>query len=199
MKYLALIPLLFVASCASHPTPRLVIKPLPRPAFEPAEAVRYAEVVRAYYIGRYIDPNHPDVMNDQHPIYRVEEHSHWNLKRGVSCLPSIGWLNLPPDAAYAPPPTNDVIIAELNRQKDATQRVMWEASRLARSYDELQQVIRDMSVVAKNHAMMNVRITNTECRVATFERELQKLIVSPSLATNDVPGLNIETPTTPNP
>ena len=49
MKYLALIPLVFVASCASRP--QLVVRPAPPAAVEPVEAVRYSEVVRAYYTG----------------------------------------------------------------------------------------------------------------------------------------------------
>ena len=53
MKYLALIPLVLVASCASRP--QLVVRPSSPPAVEPVEAVRYGEVVRAYHIGRYVD------------------------------------------------------------------------------------------------------------------------------------------------
>ena len=48
-------------------------------------------------------------------------------------------------------PTNDVILAEINRQREATERVMSEAFRLARSYDELQKVIKEMDAVATNH------------------------------------------------
>jgi hypothetical protein len=199
MKLIALIPLLFIASCASRPTPQIVVKPLPSSAVEPVESVRYAEVIRAYHIGRYVDPHHPDVMHEQHPVYRVEAHTRWNLKPGNPHPAGVSPLNPPKDAAYSPPPTNDVVLAELNRQKDATERVMWEASQLARSYDELQKVIKDMTSVAKNHVFMNARLVSAEQRVAEFEKELQKLTAPLATPTNEVRSFVIEEPDPPKP
>ncbi|MCI0747749.1 MAG: hypothetical protein L0Y58_20270 [Verrucomicrobia subdivision 3 bacterium] len=77
MKYLALIPVVLVASCASRP--QFVLRPTPPPAVEPIEAVRYGEVVRAYHVGRFVDPNHPETMHEQHPVYRIEVSARWNL------------------------------------------------------------------------------------------------------------------------
>jgi hypothetical protein len=87
MKTLALIPLLLITSCASRPKPHVVVQPLKAPAVEPNEAVRYAEVVKTYHVSRYIDPNQPDVMHEQHPVYRIEDHAHWNLKPAATCPP----------------------------------------------------------------------------------------------------------------
>ena len=87
MKTLALIPLLLVTSCASRPKPHVAVQPLKPTAVDPIEAVRYAEIVRTYHVGRYIDPNQPDVMHEQHPLYRVEEHARWNLKPAMTCPP----------------------------------------------------------------------------------------------------------------
>jgi hypothetical protein len=199
MKLIALIPVLFIASCASRPTPQIVVKPLPSSAVEPVEPVRYAEVIRAYHIGRYVDPHHPDVMHEQHPLYRVEAHTRWNFKPGNPHPLGVSPLNPPKDAAYLPPPTNDVVLAELNRQKDATERVMWEAFQLARSYDELQKVIKDMTSVAKNHVFMNARLVNAEQRVAEFEKELQKLTAPLATPTNEVRSFAIEEPDPPKP
>lgn len=197
MKVLSFTPLLLIAACASRPVPQILIKP--GHAGQPVESVRYAEVIRAYHLGRYADPNHPQIMHEQHPVYRVEAHTRWNLKPGDSCVPSISPLNPPPDAAHSPPPTNDVVLAELSRQKDATERVMWEAFQLARSYDDLQKVIKDMASVAKINSFMNARIINTEIRVGEFEQELKKLMAPPPAPTNDIPGLFIEKPEPPKP
>lgn len=35
--------------------------------------------IRAYAIGRYIDPNRKTVMHEQHTVYRLEHSSAWNL------------------------------------------------------------------------------------------------------------------------
>ena len=194
MKHLALIPLVFVASCASRP--QLAVRPAPPAAVAPAESLRYDEVVRAYHVGRQVDPNHPDMMAEGHPVYRVEVSSRWNLHPGSPNAANL--LNPPPDAAFAPPPTNDVVIAEMNRQREATALVMQQAARLAQSYQELQKVFGEMKTVAQNNALLNARLAVTEQRVTVFEREMQKITASPS-PTNDVPAFSPESNDYPKP
>ncbi len=186
MKYLALIPLVFVASCASRP--HLVVRPLPPPAVEPIESVRYGEVVRAYHIGRYVDPNHPETMHEQHPVYRIEVSARWNLHPGL--LNTANLLNPPPDAAFVPPPTNDVLVAEMNRQREATVRVMQEAGKLAQSYGELQGVLTEMKNVARTSSLLSQRFSTNESRIIELERGLQKLSTVPPPLTNDVPAFS---------
>jgi len=194
MKYLALIPLVFVASCASRP--QLAVRPAPPAAAAPAESLRYAEVARAYHVGRHIDPDHPDMMAEGHPVYRIEVSSRWNLHPGSPNAATL--LNPPPDAAFGPPPTNDVVVAEMNRQREATALVMQQAARLAQSYQELQKVFVEMKTVAQNNALLNARLAATEQRVTVFEREMQKITVSPS-PTNDVPAFSLESNDSPKP
>lgn len=192
MKQLALIPLLFVASCASQRAPCLTVRPLPAPTTETTDAVRYAEVIRSYHIGRYVDPNQPALMHEQHPVYRVETSTRWNLHPGLPSFTSP--LNPPTDAAFAPPPTNDVVLAEWSRQRDATERVMREAFQLARSYTELQKVIKDMTEVAKNHAWMRARLVNADERFAGIEKELRRLTEPSSSTNNQAPAPVAESP-----
>lgn len=195
MKYLALIPLVFVASCASRP--QFAVRPLPPSAVEPTGAVRYGEVVRAYHVGRYVDPNHPETMHERHPVYRVEVSARWNLHPGP--LNTANLLNPPPDAAFAPPPTNDVLAAEMNRQREATARVMQEAGKLAQSYGELQGVFTEMKNVARTSALLNQRFATNESRIVELERGLQKLSVPPPPVTNDVPAFSSEPTNAPKP
>ena len=191
MKYLALIPLVLVASCASRQ--QVTLRPTPPPGVEPVEAVRYGEVVRTYHLGRYIDPNHPETMHEQHPVYRIEVSARWNLHPGAQNTANL--LNPPPDAAYTPPLTNDALVAEMNRQQETTARVMLEAAKLAQSYGELQSFLGEMKNVARNNAQLSVRIATNEQRIAAFDRELQKLSTA-SPAKNDVTTFTTE-PTTP--
>lgn len=195
MKYLALIPLVLVASCASRP--QIVVRPLPQPAVEPVESVRYGEVVRAYHVGRYVDPNHPETMHEQHPVYRIEVSARWNLRPGPPNTANL--LNPPPDAALSSLPTNDALVAEMNRQREATARVMMEAATLARSYAELHSVLSEMKNVARNNAAINLRLATNELRVVNFEKELQKLSTVAPPATNNVPTFTPETPDAPKP
>ena len=195
MKSLALIPLVFVAACASRP--QLVVRPVPPAAVEPVESVRYAEVIRAYHIGRFVDPSHPETMHEQHPVYRIETSARWNLHPGPAN--TVNLLNPPPDAAFAPPPTNDAMVAEINRQREATGRVISEAARLSRSYEELQNIFSQMKNVARNNALLGARVANTEQRVADFGRELEKLSTTPSVQSNDMPAFVPDPPNAPKP
>ncbi len=42
-------------------------------------AVRTPEVVKAYSVGRYADPNNPETMHEQHTVYRREQGPDWNF------------------------------------------------------------------------------------------------------------------------
>lgn len=180
------VPLLMI-SCASRSTPPVAVEPLPSVVVSPVESVRRVEIVRAYHLGRYVDPSQPGVMHEQHPVYRVEAESRWNLLPGPSCPAPSAWGNPPLDPAHSPAPSDDLIVAELNRQKAATERVMWEATQLAQSYDQLQKVIGDMTAVAKNHTLMTARFGQTELRVTRMEQELGRLVSPAPTSTNDVP------------
>jgi hypothetical protein len=181
MKYIALIPLLLVSSCASR---QVLVRPIPPGQIEPVGSVRYAEVVRAYHVGRYVDPNHPETINEEHPVYRLEASARWNLHPNT---PVGVVLNPPPDAAFAPPPVNDVIVVELNHQREITKQVMQEAVRLAASYQQLQPVITEMKNVAQNNALLHAQLVGAEERLLKLEHEFEKATVSPSSSTNEIP------------
>jgi hypothetical protein len=195
MKYLALIPLVFVAACASRP--QLVVRPVPPTAVEPVESVRYAEVIRAYHIGRFVDPSHPETMHEQHPVYRIETSARWNLHPGPASTANL--LNPPPDAAFATTPTNDAVIAEMNRQRDATARVMSEAARLAQSYGELQNLFTEMKNVARNNALLGARVANAEQRVTDFGKELERVSLTSPPPSNSTPAFAPEPKNTSQP
>ena len=190
MKYLALLSLVLVASCASRP--QLALRPAPTSSVTPAESERYPEVVRAYQVGRLVDSAHPEMMAEAHPVYRLEVSPRWNLHPGSPN--AVNLLNPPPDAAFAPPPTNDAVIAEMNRQRETTALVMQQATRLAQAYQQLQGVIGEMKTVAQNNALLNVRLTVTEQRVANFEKDN-----AASAATNDVSNFSPESNDSPKP
>lgn len=186
MRYPAIALLVLAAGCASRPQPRIVYEPpQPPPMIEPVSQVRFPEIVRAYHLGRQVDARQPGLMHEGHPIYRIEAHSSWNLKPGAPG--EVHPLNPPPSAAYAPPATNDVILAELKRQKDATERVMWEAYQLARSYDELQSVLRDMRTVAKDHVTLKGLILHSDRRVTQLQEEMRKHMPPSPAATPEPP------------
>ena len=51
--------------------------------------------------------------------------------------------------------------------------MMFEAAKLAQSHGELQSFLGEMKNVARNNALLSVRIATNEQRIAEFDRELQ--------------------------
>jgi hypothetical protein len=97
------------------------------------------------------------------------------------------------DAALAPPLTNDALVAEMNRQRETTARVILQATQLTQSYAELQAVIGEMKNA--NNTMVNERLAKTEQQFAEFAKQLERL--ASSLRTNEVPA-SVPEPTEPS-
>lgn len=87
----------------------------------------------------------------------------------------------------------------MNRQQEATARVMQEAGKLAQSYGELQGVLTEMKNVARTSALLNQRFATNESRIIELERGVQKLSIPPPPATNDVPAFSSEPTGVPKP
>lgn len=162
-----LCPLLLTA-CASHP---IVMRPVPPPATRPLEAVRYPEVIRTYHVGRYVDPGHPGTMHAGHDVYRVEASSRWNLHPGA--VNESATLNPPQDAAFAPAPANDAVIAELNHQREVTSRILKESDQLLESYRQIEKAITKMKDVARDDTGLKAQIARMEQRLEECEQAVR--------------------------
>src|ERR1700677_1497936 len=82
MKIHYLFPALLLVGCASSTPPdslNVGSGPLPLKQ-QPSDtaSVRTPEQLKAYPVGRYEDPNDPDVMHEGHTIYRAETSPEWN-------------------------------------------------------------------------------------------------------------------------
>src|ERR1039457_3862766 len=126
MKTCYPILLLFLSACST--APKLTLRPR-QPSATDTAGIRYPEVLHTYHIGRYADPNDDLILHEQHVVYRVEENTRWDYHPG----PADGNLPALPsrDAAFAPVPVNDAILAEVNSQRLATTEIMMQARTLS--------------------------------------------------------------------
>ena len=164
MKTYYLIPLLFLSACST--TPKLTLRPQQTPATS-ADGVRYPEVLHAYHIGRYADPNDDLIMHEQHTVYRVEENTRWNFHPGPvdANLPT-----LPPhDAAFAPAPVNDDILAEVNSQRLATTEIMMQARTLSAALAQFQAALSQTKTNLQETARLRVTVNDMQKRLDALD------------------------------
>jgi hypothetical protein len=180
MKTYYLIPLLFLSACST--TPKLTLRPQQTPATS-ADGVRYPEVLHAYHIGRYADPNDDLIMHEQHTVYRVEENTRWNFHPGPvdGNLPA-----LPPhDAAFAPAPVNDAILAEVNSQRLATTEIMMQARTLSAALAQFQAALSQTKTNLQETARLRVTVNDMQKRLDALDTAQEQAPAATLSTTNE--------------
>jgi hypothetical protein len=180
MKTYYLIPLLFLSACST--TPKLVLRPQ-QPSATDATGIRYPEVLHAYHIGRYADPNDDSLMHEQHVVYRVEDNTRWNFHPGpadgnIPALPSR-------DAAFAPTPVNDAILAEVNSQRLATTQIMMQARTLSAALAQFQTALSQTKTNLQETARLRASVNEMKQRLDTLESAPGQLPPPPISTTNE--------------
>jgi hypothetical protein len=175
------IPLILLSACASH-KPVIVQMPPVVSGTElttaDMESVRYGENLKAYQIGRYIDPNDDLVMHEAHTIYRVETTAKWNLHPDVYPYPP-GYLPGGPvvgiiDPAHESSPITPEIAAEVDRQKAATQALIAQGQRMNQALNQLSQVLPVTSQIAQENEQLKAEELANERRLEILEDQLRK-------------------------
>ena len=162
MKIIYLLPLLLLSACS---TPKLALRPLPPPSDAGNSAVRYPEVVRAYHVGRYAEPNDDLVMHEQHTVFRVEENTRWDLHPGSGGGSTI----IPRDAAFSPAPVNDDILAEVNSQRLATAQIMGQSRALSSALMQFQSALQQTKTNWQQTAALRATVNAMQQRLDAIE------------------------------
>jgi hypothetical protein len=181
MKTYYLIPLLFLSACST--TPKLVLRPQQPPAPN-AGGIRYPEVLHAYHVGRYADPNDDLIMHEQHVVYRVEENTRWDFHP----RPADGNLPAVPsrDAAFAPTPVNDSILAEVNSQKATTAQIMMQARTLSAALAQFQTALQQTRTNLQETLILRASVNAMKQRLDALESaQGQQPPFSSSTTTNE--------------
>lgn len=170
-----------LTGCSAPRSGRVTV--VPRPDLQAAngrpDQVRFLEVVKAYHVGRSIDPN-PAVLHEAHTIYRVEAQSTWNLQPppGYFLLPSsVGVLT---NAAYASPAFNEAVIAELNHQRAITRTVSQQAASLGNSLQDLGTALAASRSLIEQNQALRLQLSRIENRLEAAESKLRAAPLPPS-------------------
>ena len=188
MKAYFFIPLVFLTACASSPKPRVsVINMMPaRPQPTPGiESVRYPENLKAYPIGRYVDPSNSLVMHERHTVYRVETTGQWNLSPNapvtVALGPAVGLI----DPARRDALVNADVVAEVNRQKAATQALLDQGAKLDQTLSQLSGALQVTARLGEQNRQLRDELTTAQRRLDSLEEELRKKQADELAGTND--------------
>lgn len=170
--FLFAIPIvMLLASCASKPAQRIVpVTPeMSGRTLKRGEtaSVRHPEVIKAYPVGRYVEPRKRGVMHEAHTLYRVESSPKWNLTR-----PS-GPHTIPAPATAASKPSGSGLTVELNRQRQATQAVIQGGQVVSEKLTEMTAALQQNRVLAEQNAAMRKELQATQQRLETLEDEMR--------------------------
>ena len=178
-KSLPLIAACILAGCSSTSTNVSRVAPARERRFvgvevptEGRESVRYDETLKAYPMGRYVDPNDPRVMHEGHVIYRAEDPPKWNLYPNQPVAVPLGPAVAVNDPSKTPSPLSQELAAELNRQKAATQTTIQQNERLLQYLAALQQQLEKTKQIAIDNADLKKQLNEASQRIDTLENRL---------------------------
>jgi len=184
MKILCFVSLMFLSACST--TPKLALRPQQPPTATDHSAVRFPEVIRAYHVGRYADPNDDLVMHEQHVVYRVEENTRWDLRPtnggGVAAFSAVP---TPRDAAFSPLPVNDAVLAEINAQRLATAQIMAQARTLSSALAQFQTALQQTKTNLQETAMLRSAVIQMKNRLDALETTRVRPVAPSKPPTNE--------------
>ena len=175
-------PLLFfpmmLASCASRHTSAIRMSAYDVPGTtlpsKGVESVRYAENIKAYPLGRYVDSGNSRIMHEGHRIYRVETTPKWNLHPNEPVSVPLGPVIRIRDSAKTTSVVGDELVAELNRQKEATKTVIQGGQVVSQKLGELTTALQTTQQVAVQNAQLKQEVNTTKQRLDALEEELRR-------------------------
>lgn len=132
----------------TKPTPPMEPPPAPMAATEldpqNIEKVRVGESLKAYPIGRYVDPDDPNMLHEAHTIYRREAGATWNLNPNAPTVVPLGPVLAVADPARMPDPLPAELEQKLAEQNQLMAALIEQNEALASELTKLSKEIADL-------------------------------------------------------
>jgi hypothetical protein len=174
MKIHFIVPLILLTACASKP--KLHVRAIPGTMLpsDGIESIRYSENIKAYPVGRYVEPNNSLVMHERHTVYRVETTAKWNLHPNNSATVPLGPAVGIVDPARHNAPVNAEVLAEVSKQKAATQTLIEQGAKLDQTLSQLTGAFQVTKQLGEHEQQLRTELTTTQKRLDALEQELRK-------------------------
>lgn len=175
MKYLVLLLALCLSACATRKPMKSesgAVVPGTSLGRKSMPTIRTPELVKAYPVGRYSDPNFPDAMHERHTIYRREQSPDWNY------LPDPPYaLPLGPTVANSNPSPS--YYAKAEGELDARQRAYAEA---------LQEQNRALKKRIESLQLDAGKVPELEREIDQLKRQIDETPEPPAVPANPEPA-----------
>ena len=165
MKRLLLIPLIFLSACASHaPKKTVVAKAIPVGRPVSSNGLRTSDQLSEYRFGRYVDARDPLVMHEGHPIYRIESSAQWDLRprNGTGLVQNNAIIKSNASA-------NDAVVAEVNKQREATREFTEQTAALNQRLAELSKAVGQTEEIAKQNLELKTDVNALRARLDALD------------------------------
>jgi len=108
------------------------------------EKVRSSETLKAYPIGRYVDPHDPNVMHESHVVYRKEAGAGWNLAPNAPTVVPLGPALAVSDGATQPNPLPAELEQKVAEQNQLMAALIEQNEALAAELTKLGKELTDL-------------------------------------------------------
>jgi len=104
-----------------------------------SEKVRVGETLKSYPVGRYVDPQDPNVMHEAHVVYRKEAGSSWNLNPNAPTVVPLGPVLAVADPAKTPAPLPAELESKMAEQNQLVASLIEQNEALTKELGKLTQ------------------------------------------------------------
>lgn len=108
------------------------------------EKIRVSESLKAYPVGRYVDPKDPDLMHEAHVVYRREAGASWNLTPNAPTVVPLGPVLAVADPAKVPGPLPAELEQKMAEQNQLVASLIEQNEALTKELGKLGQQLAEL-------------------------------------------------------
>jgi hypothetical protein len=108
------------------------------------EKVRVSESLKAYPVGRYVDPQDTDLMHEAHVVYRREAGASWNLNPNAPTVVPLGPVLAVADPARTPGPLPAELEQKMAEQNQLVASLIEQNEALTKELGKLGQQLAEL-------------------------------------------------------
>jgi len=136
---------------------------------EDLDRVRYGEDLKAYTVGRYVDPNNRGIMYEKNVIYRVEESPQWNLRPNTEIRPPVG--KSPRESPALQKLFDTEIKNEVDNQRKFSENLL---AQTKRAVDALEKTIAGSRRMEEQNSLILRKLGEQEKQIGDMEVKIRE-------------------------